>query len=249
MCEYIVVNPVEDTQPAIKGEQNKRGIFTLKEMADFLDCIDITKRYGQRDRALFELMYSSALRIGETAHLDLDDIDLQNRTLFIHQGKGDKDSYVPFSETALLFLQKYLTGERKKLLSGLGRDYRQALFLSVNGRITKTIIQKRFDIALEHAHIPKKNRSPHSIRHSTATHLLEAGADVRFVSELLRHENIQTTVRYTHLPLEYLKRAYKSAHPRENALYEEVTEQYEHELENLTKELLQLKWGSGMHEK
>ena len=190
---------------------------------------------------MFELMYSSALRIGDIVNLNVSDVDMKERVLTIRCGKGSKDAYVPFSETALVFLRKYVSGERNRLAKRARKNERSALFFKARGRITKAVIWNRFDRILKNAHIEKQDRSVHSIRHSTATHLLENGADIKYVSELLRHDNLETTARYTHLTSESIKRAYKSAHPRENEYYEEITEEYLNELDRLIDELKR-KW-------
>ena len=239
MYEYILVNPFEELDMKFKKQQKRRGIFTEKEINEFLDSISISEPLGQRDRAIFELMYSSGLRLGDVVGLDLSDVDMQERVLMIRQGKGDKDAYLPFSEVALTFLQKYIACERMRLLKRVNQEEEKALFLHGYKRITNGVVQKIFKTRLEKSGIEKKDRCLHSIRHSTATHLLEAGADIRFVSELLRHETLDTTVKYTYLPIENLKRAYKKAHPRENDYYEEVTEEYLKEIEKLKEELIE----------
>jgi site-specific recombinase XerD len=240
LYEYIILNPFEDLNLQFKKGQSKRGIFTKDEVSRFLDSISLNETYGQRDRALFELMYSSALRMGDVVNLDLADVDMQERILLIRRGKGDKDAYLPFSEVAQTFLQKYIGEERVKLLKRVHPDEQKALFLHQWGRITKGVISRRFKFILEKAKIEKQKRSCHSIRHSTATHLLDGGADIRFVSELLRHDNLETTAKYTHLPMDNLKRAYRKAHPRENDYYDEVSKEYLLEVDKLVEELKEL---------
>lgn len=240
--DYLLTNPAESLSArSFLTYDKNRGLFTEAEINTFLDSISLNEVFGQRDRTLFELMYSSALRIGDVAALNTADVDMKERVLTIRQGKGSKDAYVPFSETAQMFLQKYLRGERNRLMKKARIKERGALFFKAGGRITKAVIWNRFKKILEQAGIEKKNRSVHSIRHSTATHLLEAGADIKYVSELLRHDNLETTARYTHLTSESIKRAYKSAHPRENKYYEEITEEYLAELDKLIEELKR-KW-------
>jgi site-specific recombinase XerD len=240
LYEHIIVNPFEDMNLQFKKAKNSRGIFTEHEIAEFLDSISLDEKSGQRDRACFELMYSSALRIGDIVLLDLSDVDMQERILLIRGGKGDKDAYLPFSEVAQSFLQKYIADERQRQLKRVPPDEQKALFLHNWGRISKGVIDRRFRLILEASGIEKKDRSCHSIRHSTATHLLEAGADIRFVSELLRHDNLETTAKYTHLPMDNLKRAYRKAHPRENDYYEEISEEYLQEVDKLVEDLKEL---------
>jgi len=240
--DRLLLNPAErlDTQAyATKGK--RRGFFSREEVERFLDAIDTSERYGKRDRALFELMYSSGLRIGECSALNIADVDLRERTLLIRSGKGDRDRLVPFSEVARAALKDYLDAERKKLVRRVRKDHQVAFFLSGTVRMSKNMIAARFKKLLALAGIERDGRSVHSIRHSCATHLLEAGADVRYVSELLGHADLETTAIYTQVGDESLKRVYKSFHPRENALFVEVDDRYRTELQTLKMELLR-KW-------
>jgi site-specific recombinase XerD len=235
--EYILTDPMDDLAFEIKGAGERKEIFTRDEINAFLDAIDTGKTHGMRNRAIFELMYSSGLRISELTNFDLADIDLAERILSVREGKGGKDRFVPFSETASLFLARYIEGERSKILKRLRRKDEKALFLTVEGRIKHWAIRKVFNKIIDELDIRRENLTPHSIRHSTATHLLEAGADVRYVQELLGHEDIETTVKYTHLMMENLKRAYKSAHPRENQYYEEIDGEYLENVRSLKEEI------------
>lgn len=254
--EYILKNPMDEFTTDIKANRNRKEIFTLDEMMTFLDSISIGERNGLRDRAIFELMYSSGLRISEVVKLDLADVDLNERVLLVREGKGGKDRYVPFSEVSAAFIMKYIESERKKHLrfcKGAKQDVsvptphrmckkasadEAALFIGQGGRMKTQVIRLYFRKFLEASGITRKNLTPHSIRHSCATHLLEAGADVRYVQELLGHEYIQTTVKYTHLMIESLKRVYKTYHPRENRYFEEIDEEYLKSLDELKKEVL-----------
>lgn len=229
----ILFNPIEDLEFRIKDIARQREIFSYKEISLFLESIDIEATHGERDQAIFELMYSSGLRLSEVEKLNLSDIDLLERILAVRSGKGDKDRFVPFSKVSCEFLKKYINSERKRVARFVNSEEKKALFLGYRGRLKTSGIRQRFKKILEKAKIKHKGLTPHSIRHSTATHLLENGADVRYVAELLGHEDIQTTVRYTHLMMEYLKRVYKSAHPRENKYYEEVDAKYISNIEKL----------------
>jgi site-specific recombinase XerD len=223
--EYMLVNPMEEYTPDIKAHQTQKEIFTRDEMSIFLDSIDINERNGLRDRSIFELMYSSGLRISEVVKLELADVDLNERVLLVKEGKGGRDRFVPFSEVASVFIRRYIKTDRKRHIRFCKSDD-AAVFIGQHGRLSTQVIRIYFKTYLEASGIERKNLSPHSIRHSCATHLLEAGADVRYVQELLGHEYIQTTVKYTHLMIESLKRIYKTYHPRENAYYEEINDEY-----------------------
>ena len=230
--EYILNNPVANCPSVKKGFENKKEIFTQDQMSIFLNSISTDNSCKERDRAFFELMYSSALRVTEQLNLNLTDIDMSQRLLTIHQGKGDKDRIIPFSKAALVFLKKYIDNSRKVFAKKIKSEDKKALFLSREGRVCNQTMRLSFKKYLKQAGIKRKRLTIHSVRHSTATHLLESGAGVRYVQELLGHESIETTVKYTHLMMENLKKAYKSAHPRENRYYDEVTDDY---LENLKK--------------
>jgi site-specific recombinase XerD len=199
-----------------------------------LDSLDINRRFGHRNRALFELLYSSGLRIGEALRLNLEDIELKERVLTVRGGKGGKDRVVPFSEAAAAFLRLYIEGERKYFTKFVKRE-ENPLYLTAKGRMSRDSAELYFQRALKQLGLLEPKRTLHSIRHSTATHLLESGADINQVAELLGHESLETTVSYTHLGMESIRRAYKTAHPRENNLYEEITDEYLAAVEELKK--------------
>jgi len=214
----ILVNPARNVVLKTNDNSREKVIFSIREIDAFLEGIDIYASRGLRDRTIFELLYSSGLRIGEASGLDLSDIDFGERMLLVRQGKFSKDRIVPVSLAASKFLELY-TAERKNRKTPLfqsGRNHR----LGVAG------IEKRFHKHLGNTGIEKKGLTVHSIRHSCATHLLEAGADIRYVQELLGHESIETTVIYTHMLHENLRRTYKSHHPRENEMFVEIDENY-----------------------
>jgi len=214
LLEMILTNPTQDYFIKPDGKDGIREIFTGEEMSNLLDSIEIGSEKGLSDRAMFELIYSSGLRIGEVCNIKIGDIDFTERILLIRQGKFSKDRVVPVSEVAMSFLNKHLDGRIER-----EDEY-------VFGRIRKERIRKIFRGYLKNIGIERENITVHSIRHSTATHLLEAGADLRYVQELLGHTSIETTAIYTHTPIESLKRIYKSYHPRENEYFDEISEEY-----------------------
>jgi integrase/recombinase XerD len=215
--ELILLNPVKNLDIQIKRVKKRKEILSEEEMNTFLDSIDIGAPYGLRDRAIFELIYATGMRGGEVSDLNVEDIDFKNRHLFIREGKMSKDRVVPVSEVAIRFLKLYLS-ERKEQT---GR-----VFFTKYGRIDKTAINNRFRWYAERCGLYRKGLSNHSIRHSTAVHLLANGADLRYVQELLGHESIETTVLYTHQLFDNLKRIYRSFHPRENEYYKEIDDVY-----------------------
>ncbi|MCP4132432.1 MAG: tyrosine-type recombinase/integrase [bacterium] len=236
--DFIILNPMETGSYEIKKIESKKEIFTREEIGRFLDKVDINSEQGVKYRAIFELMYSSGLRVGEVVNLNIEDIDLADRILIVKEGKGKKDRIVPFSEVAVMFLKKYIEGERKKVLKNVSLTDEKALFFTYHRRIKYDTIKNKFNKILHSLEMKRENLTTHSIRHSTATHLLEAGADVRHIQELLGHEKIDTTVRYTHVVMENLKRAYRSSHPRENQFYEEIDEEYFESIAMLKNDIL-----------
>lgn len=215
--EYILTNPAQDIRFKKNTGCLRRAVLTQGEMGMLLDSIG--SGYGAlRDRALFELMYSSGLRGGDVVNLRVRDIDFESRMLLVRNGKWGKDRVVPVSKVAVIFLQRHLSDriDRKGEL----------VFQGERGTLCVTSINKRFKEWALKANLMRKNLSLHSIRHSFATHLLENGADIRYVQELLGHESIETTVVYTHSLYEGLKRVYKSHHPKENEYFKEVDKDY-----------------------
>lgn len=217
VSNLILSNPAQSISIYTKGKEKQKEIFTQQEMNKFLDSIDIFKNYGLRDRSIFELMYSSGLRISEVSNLNINDIDFDNRMVILHLAKFSKDRIVPVSKTAMIFLKEYLEARKDKKEPQHHFASEKVLdkpaFLGNTGRITKAGIRKRFTKLLKESGLYKEDLTPHSIRHSCCTHLLENGADLRYVQELLGHKSIVTTADYTHLFFESLKRVYKTFHP------------------------------------
>lgn len=232
--DYILVNPFEDLNIKVGGVVKVRGIFNKEEIDLFLDNIKIKDRASLRDRAIFELMYSSGLRCSEILKLELEDIDFNNRIMLIKCAKGKKDRYVPFSVVSCSFLLKYVGESDKHIKSKTKKNQ----FFNDPKKLGRELLRSRFKKYLEVAGFDKKKYTPHSIRHSTATHLLENGANIRYVQELLGHESIETTQIYARPSLENIKRVYKMHHPRENKLYEEIDDEYMRQLLILKKEIL-----------
>jgi integrase/recombinase XerC len=159
---------------------------------------------GARDRALLELLYASGLRVAEGCGLDVDDLDEARRTVRV-LGKGDKERVVPVGETALDALAAYLAVRGRR---------RGPLFLNARGgRLTPRSAHRIVRARARQAGIGQRV-TPHTLRHSFATHMLGAGADLRLIQELLGHSRLATTQRYTHVSPEHLMRVYDAAHPR-----------------------------------
>ncbi len=228
-ADKLLTNPARDIKLKLKNKGNEKQIFTEKEIIRFLESIDTDQSLGLRDRTIFELLYSSGLRSGEACSLQMQDIDLKERIIRIRQGKFSKDRFVPVSLVATMFLMNYT------IRRGSGET---PVFLSSNGgHLQTTSINKRLAVYFRETEFEKKGLSAHSFRHTCATHLLERGADLRYVQELLGHESIETTVLYTHQMMENLKKVYKSYHPRENGYFKEVGEEYLKRIEGFKKAL------------
>ena len=223
--EMILVNPFDGADIELKAGKENREVFTKDEMERFLENAE-----GLESRTFFELMYSSGLRLAEEINLKCEDINLKERVLKVVEGKGGKDRFVPFSDTAGYYLERYMRTEKRKKK---GEGY---VFGNEGKKLSRKTVRRKFLKALKEAEI-KKKVVIHSIRHSTATHLLENGADVRYVQELLGHESIETTVRYTHMMVDNLKRVYVSFHPRENGRYDEIDSDYVESVEKLKEDI------------
>jgi len=185
-------------------------VLTVEEVDRLLDAPDPTTPEGLRDRAMLELMYSSGLRVSELVSLDVGDVDL-NRELVRCVGKGSKERFVPVGSRAVSALLAYQRRGRPALAR---RRMAAALFLSRRGRLTR---QACWQIIRRHGRRAGITRqlTPHVLRHSFATHLLEGGADLRAVQEMLGHASIATTQVYTHVSRERLRAVYARAHPRD----------------------------------
>ena len=224
--KLILVNPIQTVMFRPKGSEKLKAIMTQEDIGSFLDGIEEHNLLGPRDRALFELLYSSGLRVSEAAGLNIQDIDFANRMLLIRNPKWGKDRVEPISQVAAKFLCRYVSGRTEG-----------PVFWGHRGRLTGPTINRRFKKHLKEKGMDRPGLTAHSIRHSVATHLLQNGADLRYVQELLGHQSIQTTVRYTHELYDNLKRIYRSYHPRENEYYREVDEEYLSRLEAFREEL------------
>jgi site-specific recombinase XerD len=165
-----------------------------------------------RDRAMFELAYACGLRSEEIVNLDLDSVAFEGEQLRV-RGKGDKERVVPIGEPAMLALKRYLERGRPLLLQS-DRGEERALLVSKSGRrLSTSDVTRRLSIWIRQAALGG-GVSPHSIRHSFATHLLEGGADLRTIQELLGHASISTTQIYTRVDAARLRGQYARAHPR-----------------------------------
>jgi len=193
-------------------KQDKRlpEFFYEEELEALFASIDTSIPSGQRDRALLELMYATGIRVSECAEIQLKDLDFYTSVVLV-KGKGGKERYAPFGQIAKTTIMTYINDGRRKLMKEKQHDF---LFVNQKGDpLTVRGIQYIFQKMMERAGNARKVH-PHMIRHSFATHLLNNGADLRTVQELLGHSQLSSTQIYTHVTKDHLKKVYLSHHPR-----------------------------------
>jgi integrase/recombinase XerC len=201
-------NPAKEVS-APKGEQRLPKTCDAEQIGRLLDHRNSDDELLLRDLAMFELMYSSGLRLAELVSINLTDIDIGQRQLIV-TGKGNKTRYLPVGSRAIEAIQRWL-GVRSDFCKD---EDHEALFISRLGkRISARNVQCRLDALVKRRSLDQP-LSPHALRHSFATHLLESSGDLRAVQELLGHANINTTQIYTHLDFQHLAKVYDAAHPR-----------------------------------
>ncbi|WP_010649330.1 tyrosine recombinase XerC [Oceanobacillus massiliensis] len=190
------------------------GFLYMEELEKLFDVNDMTKPAGQRDQAILEVLYGTGIRVSECQGMRLEDIDFSIGTIFV-KGKGRKERYVPFGRFAEIALETYINEGRVKLLhkSDSSSD---SVFLNARGkpltaRGIRTILNKIVERAALTVHV-----HPHKLRHTFATHMLNEGADLRTVQELLGHESLSSTQIYTHVTKDHLRDVYMKSHPRAN---------------------------------
>ncbi len=189
---------VPDASLAPRRIRRLPDVPTTREIETTVAAFGADGPLALRNRALVELVYSAGLRSAEAVALDLGDVDFEQELVHVRSGKGGKDRVVPLGEEAAHLVGRYLREARPELARGA----QNALFLSIRGRRLDTSTLRRL--------VPH----PHSLRHAFATHLLEGGADLRTIQELLGHASLSTTERYSHVDARRLRRVYDRAHPR-----------------------------------
>ena len=207
----VAHNPAEAVR-APKAGRPLPSYISQHEARVFLESIRGTGFFDARDRAILELLYGAGIRVGEAAGLDLEDLTMSPEMVRV-RGKGNKTRIVPFGTKAREALEEYLP-LRKARLERLGKPEERALFVNKNGgRLSSRSMERMVRTRCIKAGL-FKDATPHTLRHSMATHLLEAGADLRAIQEMLGHASLATTQRYTHLDVTRLALAYREAHPR-----------------------------------
>lgn len=194
-----------------RQEQRIPSFLTEEETTQLLEWpVSRDDPLEVRDKAILELLYASGLRVSELVSLDLEDLHLKERLVRV-KGKGKKERIVPFGRQAEKWLREYLA---IRTLLALKKQPGPALFLNYRGeRLTVRSVQRLVQKRIKQIAVARKI-SPHSLRHSFASHLLSRGADLRAIQELLGHKSLATTQKYTHLDLSHLLEVYRKAHPR-----------------------------------
>ncbi len=195
-----------------RTERKIPQVLSIEEMQRIMDSVDLSSDYGLRNRAMLETLYACGLRVSELTELKLSNLMLDNSYIKVI-GKNNKERIVPIGEVASKQIKKYIKEARKKQ-HNVKKDSENILFLNHRGTyLTRVMVFKIVKEAVQKAGIDK-NVSPHTFRHSFATHLIEGGADMRAVQDMLGHESITTTEIYTHMDKEYLRETILMHHPR-----------------------------------
>jgi integrase/recombinase XerD len=207
---YIEVNPMEKIS-APKVSKNLPFVLNINEIESILSEPDVRKKLGLRDKALLETFYACGLRVSELINLKISDLFLDEEMIRVF-GKGSKERFVPIGSSAIKWINEYLKNSRPLL----EKKAKSQHFLFLNNRGTKLSRMGIWKIVKNYASLAgiKKEVHPHTFRHSFATHLLEGGADLRAVQEMLGHVDISTTQIYTHIDRDFIKQVHRDFHPR-----------------------------------
>ncbi len=188
-------------------------ILSYEEICSMIDNIDLSQKFGHRNKAIIETMYACGLRVSEVISLKISNIYIEDEFIRVF-GKGDKERLIPISQSTINDLYLYINGERK--MQDINPKHSDTLFINRRGSgLSRQMIFLIIKDLADKAGI-KKNIGPHTIRHSFATHLLEGGADLRAVQQMLGHSSISTTEIYTHISDQYLREVISLFHPRYN---------------------------------
>lgn len=209
---YIEKNPAH-LLVIPKKEKTLPKTVTPDDIVRLLESIDISSPQGLQDRAILEILYSTGIRVSELVSLNILDIDLRSSQISVI-GKGNKQRMIPIGSTAHRIMKEFLRERSKLYGKRTDADAHRALFLAASG-------QRIYDRSIRHTverylkiHSEVTQKSPHVLRHSFATHMLDNGADIRIIKEFLGHSNLAATQIYTHTSVERLKKVYEQAHPR-----------------------------------
>ncbi len=208
--KYILINPVEKiTAPKIS--KKLPGVLSIPEVEKILSTPEVDDKLGLRDKTILELFYACGTRVSELINLKVNDLFLDDEIIRVI-GKGSKERLIPIGSSAIKWIGEYLRKSRPLLMKKSKSE--NNLFLNSRGsKLSRMGVWKIINRYVMQAGI-KKDIHPHTFRHSFATHLLEGGADLRAVQEMLGHADISTTQIYTHIDRDYIKQVHKQYHPR-----------------------------------
>jgi len=208
--KYIKESPIEKVSPP-KLSKNLPSVLSVNEIEMILSKPDVNDKLGLRDKATLELLYACGIRVSELINLKISSLFFSEEVIRVF-GKGSKERIVPIGSSAVKWINEYLSKSRPLLEKKMKSE--NYLFLNTRGtKLSRMSIWKIVDKYVKEAGI-KSDVHPHTFRHSFATHLLEGGADLRAVQEMLGHSDISTTQIYTHIDREYIKQMHKDFHPR-----------------------------------
>jgi len=215
---FLIRQGAADANPAklVRSPKKQRKlpkVLSPDEVFALLETPEAVSAEGIRDRAILELFYASGMRVSELAGLNLDSVDLSRRLVRVF-GKGSKERVVPINDTSAQRLKEWLSVRSRFRKLVLNKDSEQALFLNRRGRrISKQSLELMFKKYLKKSKILRP-ATPHTLRHSFATHLLDSRMGIRSIQELLGHSSLSTTQKYTHAGIKEIMEAYDDAHPR-----------------------------------
>ena len=210
LSKYITENPIEKVSTP-KLAKNLPSVLTVEEVDSVLSKPDTRDKLGLRDKAVLELFYACGTRVSELINIKISDLFFDEDVIRVF-GKGSKERIVPIGSSAVKWINKYLKESRILLMKKTKSE--NYLFLNNRGtKLSRMGVWKIVDRYVKEAGIEKEVH-PHTFRHSFATHLLEGGADLRAVQEMLGHADISTTQIYTHIDRDYIKQVHKEFHPR-----------------------------------
>jgi integrase/recombinase XerD len=209
---YLVANPAADLDLPRREQRLPKAVLTASEAEAVINQTESHSEMGIRDRAILETLYSTGMRRAELVALKIADLDSERGTILINQGKGKKDRIIPIGDRAIAWIEKYLLEVRPELVAMSGVDDRR-IFLTRNGEsLTLSLVSRMVKGYVDAAQIGKSGGC-HLFRHTCATLMLENGADIRYIQQLLGHADLSTTEIYTRISIRTLKAIHTATHP------------------------------------